>query len=55
MSPDKYDIYVWPAVAITALIVAWMIIDSFWRARRWKRRVDELQAQKDAAKAAAMP
>ena len=52
MSPDKYAIYVWPAVAITAVVVAWMIADSFLRARRWKLKVDELQAQKDAAKAA---
>jgi len=42
---DKYAIYIWPAVAITVLVVAWTVADSLWRARRWKRRVEELEAR----------
>ena len=42
---DKYAIYIWPAVAITAAVVAWMVIDSLWRAHRWKRRVEELETR----------
>lgn len=50
MEPDKYAVYIWPAVGVTALVVAWMIADSLLRARHWKRRVEELQARKDEAK-----
>ena len=42
----KYAIYIWPAFGITALVIGWMIVDSLARARRWKKRVDELQAAK---------
>lgn len=45
---DKYFFYVWPPIAITALVVAWMIVDSLLRARRWKKRADELQSRRDA-------
>ena len=40
----KYAVYVWPAFGVSALVVGWMIADSLARARRWKRRVDELSA-----------
>lgn len=43
----KYAIYIVPAVAITAVVLAWTVIDSLLRARRWKRRVAELEAQDD--------
>lgn len=41
---DKYAVYIWPAVGITALVLAWTLVDSLVRARRWKRRVEELEA-----------
>jgi heme exporter protein D len=40
---DKYAAFVWPAYAVTALGFAWMIVDTTLRARRWRRRVDELE------------
>ena len=48
MNTNDYAIYVWPAIGFTALAVAWMIADSLWRARHWKKKAEELQAQKDA-------
>ena len=47
----KYAIYIWPAFGITALVIGWMILDSLARARRWKRRVEELQAARDKSAA----
>ena len=41
---NKYAVYIWPAVAITVAVVAWAIVDTLWRARKWKRRVEELEA-----------
>jgi heme exporter protein D len=40
---NKYAMYIWPAVAITAAVVAWTIVDSLLRARRWKREVERLE------------
>ena len=42
---DKYAPYVWPAYAVTAIAFAWMMIDTLWRARRWRRRVDDLERE----------
>lgn len=42
---DKYAFYIWPPIVITALVVAWTIIDSLWRARRWKKQVEVQEAQ----------
>ena len=50
MNANDYGIYVWPALAFTAAAVAWMVADTLVRARRWKKRADELQAKKDAAR-----
>lgn len=45
----KYAVYIWPAFGITAFVIGWMIVDSLARARRWKKRVEALQAAKDKA------
>jgi len=45
----KYAAFVWPAYAITALVFAVLIADSFARARRWREAVRRLE--KDAAQA----
>ena len=37
MNHDKYALYVWPAYAITALVFAWMVLDTLVRAARWRR------------------
>jgi heme exporter protein D len=41
---DKYALFVWPAYAVTALVFAWMAVDTLIRARAWRRRVERLEA-----------
>ncbi len=36
----RYAAFVWPAYAITALVLAWMVLDSLARARRWRREAE---------------
>ena len=40
MTPDRYAAFVWPAYGVTALMFAWMVIDTLVRAARWKRRAE---------------
>jgi heme exporter protein D len=42
----RYAIFVWPAYGVTAVIFAGMIIDSLARARRWRRRAEDLDKDK---------
>ena len=37
----KYAVFVWPAYAVSAVVIAGMIVDSLARARRWKRLVQQ--------------
>lgn len=41
----KYAEYIVPAFAITAIVFAWMIWFSLARARRWRKRFEELSAK----------
>lgn len=41
----KYALFVWPAFAITAVVLAWMVADSLLRARRWRREAERLEKQ----------
>ena len=41
---NKYALYVWPPIVITALVVAWTVVDSLVRARHWKKRVEAAEA-----------
>jgi heme exporter protein CcmD len=41
---NKYALYVWPPIAITALVLAWTLVDSLIRARRWKKKAEALEA-----------
>ena len=43
--PDKYAAFVWPAYAITAVVFAWMVVDTLFRAGRWRRRAE--RSEKD--------
>jgi len=43
----KYAVFVWPAYALTALVLAGMIADSLARARRWRREVERLRPEAD--------
>ena len=45
MPHDRYAPFSWPAYGVTALVFAWMVIDTLWRARRWRRRVDDLERE----------
>ena len=45
MSHDKYALFVWPAYAITALVFAWMVVDTLIRESRWRRRAE--RSEKD--------
>jgi len=40
---DRYAAFVWPAYGVTALIFAWMLIDTLLRARRWRRLAERDQ------------
>lgn len=42
---DKYAAFVWPAYALTAVVFAWMVVSTLLRARRWRRRVERLEAE----------
>jgi len=37
---DKYAAFVWPAYGLTALVFAWMVIDTLLSAGRWRRRAE---------------
>ena len=45
MSPhDKYAAFVWPAYGISALVFAWMVIDTVLRAGRWRRQAERQES-----------
>ena len=44
----KYGAFVWPAYAVSLLGFAWMIGDTLRRARRARRDVEKLEAERDA-------
>ena len=43
----KYAIYIVPAYAVTALVIAVMVADTVLRAGRWKREVEKREALRD--------
>ena len=45
---DKYALFVWPAYGVTALVFAWMVLDTLIRAANWRRRAETLE--KDAGR-----
>lgn len=47
LDAGKYAAFVWPAFAVTALLLGWMIADSLARASRWRRRVRRLEDEAD--------
>ena len=44
----RYAAFVWPAYALSALALLWMLADSLLRARRWRKAVED--AEKAAGK-----
>lgn len=51
----KYGAFLWPAFAISALVIGWMVADSLMRARHWRKAALQLEAQRAEAKDQARP
>ena len=45
----KYAGFVWPAYAITAVVLGGMILDSLLRARRWKAEAQNATEREETA------
>lgn len=43
LDAGKYALFVWPAFAVTAAVLGWMVADSLVRARKWKRALERLE------------
>jgi len=41
----RYGAYVIPAWGLSAAVLVWMVVDSLWRARRWRRAADVRDAR----------
>ena len=46
LDAGKYAAFLWPAYAITAAAFAGMIAATLLRARRWRREVERLEAER---------
>lgn len=42
----RYGAFVWPAFAVSAAVLFWMIADTLARARRWKREAERHEAER---------
>jgi heme exporter protein D len=47
LDTGAYAAFVWPAYAITAVVIAGLIVSSLGHARRWKKRA---QARQDTTR-----
>ena len=45
LDAGKYAAFIWPAFAVSALVIAWMTVDSLLRARRWRREAERLERE----------
>jgi heme exporter protein D len=41
LDAGQYAAFVWPAMAVTVAVFAWMIADSLARARKWRREAEK--------------
>ena len=55
LDPGKYGAFLWPAFAISALVIGWMVTDSLSSARRWRKEVQRLEALRSDVKDASRP
>jgi heme exporter protein CcmD len=46
----KYAVYIVPAYVIAFVVIAAAVADTLGRSRRWKRKVEQLEALKTAGK-----
>jgi heme exporter protein D len=44
----RYAAYIIPAYGVTLVGFAWMIVDTLARARRWRRKADNLEKARDS-------
>ncbi len=47
-SLGRYAAYIIPAYGVTLAGFAWMIVDTLARARRWRRKADNLEKTGDS-------
>jgi heme exporter protein D len=52
MTPDlmhvgPYAAFIWPAYALTAAALIWMVADSLLRSRTWRARAEGRKARKE--------
>lgn len=55
LDPGKYGAFLWPAFAISALVIGWMVVDSLLSARRWRKEVQRLEALRSEMKDPSRP
>ena len=55
LDPGKYGAFLWPAFAISALVIGWMVVDSLSSARRWRKEVQRLEALRSDVKDSSQP
>ncbi len=46
MFADKHAPYYITAYVVTFLVMGWMTVDTWLRARRWRRRAEQLEKEK---------
>jgi heme exporter protein D len=44
--PGRYGAFIWPAYAISAAALAWMVADTLARARRWRQEAERREAER---------
>ena len=40
----KYAVYIWPAFAISVLVLGGLVADTLMRARKWRQETERLEA-----------
>lgn len=41
----RYGGYIWPAFAVTAVVLAALVIEALLRSRRWRREVERRESE----------
>ena len=55
LDPGKYGAFLWPAFAISALVIGWMVVDSLSSARRWRKEAQRLEALRSDVRGTSQP
>ena len=43
----RYAAFVWPAYAISLVVLVWLVVDSMRRAGRWRREFERRERDRD--------